>query len=241
MRNGFTFGEYSSWDFDAHVEKYPRISAPARKMQTFSVAGRNGDLHIMEDAWENYTQPYEIYFHGKRPSPEQARAIKAWLFSPDGYQRLEDVYDPEIYRMAICKGPLDIENRLNKYGRCTLQFDCAPQSYLKGGEDPLWFLEAGKLYNSTAFDAQPIITVYGTAAGTVTVGSTVVEIKAISNPIILDCEQMQAYSQPGEGAPESQNGNIYAPKFPVLAPGDNAIAFTGGITKLQIIPRWWTL
>lgn len=241
MDNGFTFGEYSTWDFDAYVEKYPRISVPARKMQTFAVAGRNGDLHIMEDAWDNYTQPYEIYFHGALPAPEQAHAIAAWLLGSAGYQRLEDVYDPNYYRMAICKGPLDIENRLNKYGRCTLHFDCAPQSFLKTGEYPQVFSASGMLHNTTAFNAQPIITVYGTDAGTVTVGSAVVEIKAISDPIILDCEQMQAYSQPGEGAPENQNGNIYAPVFPVLIPGENAIAFTGGITKIEIIPRWWTL
>lgn len=241
MHNGFVFGGRSTWEFDAYVEKYPRISVPARKMQTFSVAGRSGDLHIMEDAWDNYTQPYEIYFHGKLPSPEQAHAIAAWLFGPAGYQRLEDVYDPDYYRMAICKGPLDIENRLNKYGRCTVQFDCAPQSYLKHGENPVLFQAPGTLHNSTAFKANPIITVYGTDAGTVTIGSTVVEIKAISDPIILDCDRMQAYSQPGEGEPVNQNGNIYAPAFPVLAPGDNAIAFTGGITEIQIIPRWWTL
>lgn len=241
MRDGFRFGDHATWDFDTHVEKYPRISVPARKMQTFSVAGRNGDLHIMEDAWDNYTQPYEIYFHGELPSPEQAHEIAAWLFGTAGYQRLEDVYDRDIYRMAICKGPLDIENRINKYGRCTIHFDCAPQSFLKNGEFPVCFQTAGKLHNGTSFPAQPIITVYGTDAGTVTIGSTVVEIKAISDPIILDCEQMQAYSQPGEGAPENQNGNIHAPKFPVLAPGNNTIAFTGGITQIQIIPRWWTL
>lgn len=241
MDNGFKFGEHASWDFDAYVEKYPRISVPARKMHTLSVAGRNGDLHIVEDAWDNYTQPYEIYFHGKLPSPEQAHAIAAWLFASAGYQRLEDVYDPDYYRMAICKGPLDIENRLNKYGRCTLHFDCAPQSFLKQGEDTMLFTASGKLYNSTAFNAQPIIKVYGTGAGTVTIGTTVVEIKTISDPIILDCEQLQAYSLSGEGAPVNQNGNIYAPVFPVLLPGDNAIDFAGGITKIQIIPRWWTL
>lgn len=241
MLNGFTFGNYSTSDFNMRVERYPRQGGPSRKMQTFSVAGRNGDLHIMEDAWENYPQPYEVYFHSKLPTPEQAHKVKAWLFGSAGYQRLQDTYDHSCYRMAICKGPMDIENILNRYGRCTVIFDCAPQSFLACGEDPVWFPASGKLHNSTAFNAAPIITVYGTDAGTVTVGSRSVEIKTISAPIILDCDRMQAYSLSDNGEPVNQNGNIYAPEFPLLAPGDNAIAFTGGITKVKIIPRWWTL
>lgn len=241
MLNGFTFGDRSTWEFDMHVEKYPRISVPKRKMQTYTVPGRNGDLHVMEDAWENYTQPYEVYFHGKLPAPEQAHAIVAWLFGPAGYRRLQDAYDPNHYRMAICKGPLDIENKLNKYGRCTILFDCAPQSYLLEGEAAVSFSVPDRLFNPTMFPAQPIITVYGTGAGTLTVGSVVVDIKEITDPIILDCGRMQAYSQPGEGAPVNRNGSIYAPVFPVLSPGENVIAFAGGITKAEIIPRWWTL
>lgn len=240
-RDGFTFGNRSTWDFDMHAERYPRQVAPVRKMKTFSVAGRNGDLHVMEDAWENYPQPYEVYFHGDTPTPEQAHAIKAWLMGTGGYQILKDVYDPKHYRMAIYKGPLDIENKLNKYGRCTISFDCAPQSYLLDGVYPVTFTAAGTLHNPTAFDALPIVTVYGNAAGTVTLGAVTVDIKEISDPIILDCELMNAYSQPGEGAPVNQNRSIYAPKFPILSQGLNPVAFTGGITKIEIVPRWWTL
>jgi len=241
MHDGFTFGVKSTWDYSIHVERYPRQAIPARKMKTFSVAGRNGDLHVMEDAWENYTQSYDIYFHGDLPMPEQAHAVKAWLMGTAGYQKLVDMYDPGHYRMAVFKGPMDIDNILNKYGRCTVNFDCAPQSYLTVGDNPVMFSAAGTLHNPTSFKSCPIITVRGTAAGSVTVGSKTVEIKSITDPIILDCELMQAYSQPGEGAPVNQNANIYAPEFPTLGPGANPVAFTGGITNVEIIPRWWTL
>lgn len=241
MFDGFTFGDKATWDFDMHVERFPRQSAPARKMTTFSVPGRSGDLHAFEDAWENYTQSYEVYFHGNFPTPEQAHAVKAWLMGGSGYQILKDMYDPNYYRKAIFTGPMDIENILNKYGRCTINFNCAPQSYLVNGSSLIGFTAPGTLYNPTLFNAQPTITIYGTAAGTVSVGGVAVEIKSITDPIVLDCELMQAFSQPGEGAPVNQNSNIYVPEFPMLQPGANALAFTGGITKVEIIPRWWTL
>lgn len=241
MDNGFKFGDKGTWDFDMHVEHYPSQGGPARKSNTTSVLGRNGDLHLLQDAFENYTQPYACYFHGDLPTPEQAHAIKAWLLGDGSYRRLEDSYDPNHFRLASFLGPLDIANTLNKYGRCTVNFDCAPQSFLKSGEHAVVFSAAGSLQNPTAFTALPLITVYGTSAGTVTIGSFTVAINAISDPIILDCDTQNAYSQPGEGAPVNQNGNIRAVPFPSLTPGENVISFSGGITKLEIIPRWWEL
>ena len=241
MNSCFKFGEKSTNDFSMHVEKFPAQNGAQRKVSTVSVPGRNGDLHFQENAFNNYTQPYQCYFHNSLPAPELAHAVKAWLLGDGSYRRLEDTYDPNHFRLASFRGPLDIENILNKYGRCTVNFDCAPQSFLKSGEHAVVFSAASVLHNPTAFTARPLITVYGTGAGTVTIGGSTVIINEITDPIILDCELQDAYSQPGEGAPENQNGNIRAVPFPSLAPGDNVIAFTGGITKLEIIPRWWEL
>lgn len=241
MQNGFKFGDLSTSDFDMYAEKFPAQIGAQRKHSSVSVPGRNGDLHFLENAFSNYTQPYACYFHGDLPTPEQAHAVKAWLLGSGAYRRLEDVYDPNHFRLASFLGPIDIENILNKYGRCTVNFDCAPQSFLKSGEIAVEFSDAGILHNPTAFEALPLITVYGTDAGTVTIGEYTVTINAITDPIILDCDTQNAYSQPGEGALENQNGNIRTVPFPSLSPGDNVIAFTGGITNLEIIPRWWEL
>ena len=241
MQSGFKFGNKGTWDFDMRVEKFPSIGAPARKRQTVAVPGRSGELHLLQNAFDNYPQPYDCYFHSDRPAPEQAHAVKAWLLASGAYQRLEDTYDPEHFRLASFTGPLDIDNILNKYGRCTVNFDCDPRSFLKSGEIPVTFEAAGQLMNPTAFESLPLITVYGTAAGTVTVGTATVEIRSITDSIILDCETQNAYSQPGEGAPENKNESIKAIPFPTLAPGINPISFSGGITKIEIIPRWWEL
>lgn len=241
MDSGFKFGDKATWNFSMHVQKLPSQSAPARKRQTISVPGRNGDLHLQENAFDNLPVPYNCYFHGSDPAPDVAHAVKAWLLSSGAYQRLEDTYDPKHFRLAAFAGPLDIENRFNRYGVCTVIFDCDPRAFLKSGETMIEFAEAGTLINPTAFNALPLITVYGTGPGTVTVGTTTVTIHAITEPIVLDCEQQEAYSQPGEGAPENKNADICAIPFPELLPGENAVAFDGDITKVEIIPRWWEL
>lgn len=242
MHSGFQFGTKATWDFNMHVQKRPQQGAAKRRMQTFSVPGRNGELHIQEDSFENFPMDYYCYFHAdNKPSPCQAHAIKSWLGASGAYQRLEDTYDPEHFRLATFTGPIDIENRLNRYGICTVSFDCDPRAFLKQGELPMSFSSPGEIYNPTNFPALPLITVIGTDSGTVTIGEYTVKINAIDVPIILDCELQDAYSNPCEGAPANKNGDILAMPFPMLNPGANLISFAGGITGVEIIPRWWEL
>jgi len=40
---------------------------------------------------------------------------------------------------------------------------------------------------------------------------------------------------------EPKNDQVVGSGFPVLYPGDTTITFTGGITKIEIEPRWMTL
>lgn len=241
MGNGFTFGNHSAADFNMRVEKLPKQNGPKRKRKTVSVAGRNGDLHFDEDSFENYVQPYECYFHGDKPTPEMAHAIKEWLLSSGVYQRLSDAYDPNHFRLATFVGPINIDNILSEYGRCIINFDCAPQSFLLDGELTFSFTQSAELINPTAFFAKPIITVYGTGPGVLTVGDATVQIKALSDQITLDCDIQNAYRQVGDAAIENKNSDIYAPEFPELASGSNTISWTGAITKVEIIPRWWTV
>ena len=237
----FQYDGKCSTDFGMHVEKYPTQFGAVRKRTTIKVAGRNGDLHYVEDAFENYTQKYECYFHGDRSTPEQAHAIKGWLLGGGGYLRLEDVYDPEHFRLAACVGPIDVENILNKYGRCTVEFDCKPQAFLKSGEFPIDFENSnGTLTNPTDFNARPMICLYGTGAGTFSVNGVTVDILEIDGSMTLDCEMLNAFFDGGDII-VNKNACIYAPEFPVLKPGKNTYQFTGDIQAVRFIPRWWEL
>lgn len=236
MFDGFVFDGKSTRDFHARVERYPRLGVPSRKFETVQVPGRNGDLHMEQDAFSNYSQSYEIYFHAPIASPEQAHAVKAWLMGGKGYRRLEDVYDPAHFRLAAFSGPMDISNWLNKYGRCTVEFDCKPQAFLKSGETVFTLMDAATIRNPCAFTARPFITVYGAGSGVLTVGGVEVSILALDGHLSLDCD-LQHASKDGQ----NQNSAVYAPEFPALLPGDNEISWDGGITHIEIIPRWWEL
>lgn len=229
----FIFNGKSSNDFSLSVQRYPNYNAPAKVVESISVPGRSGALKISTGAFENVPRKYDCFFKG---DSNTARAIKMWLLSNSGYARLEDSYDTTVYRMAQFEGPADIEAIRNRFGRLVISFDCKPQLFLKSGEDVLTFTAANVVYNPTEFTALPLIRVYGTAPSTLTVGNTIVQINAINEYVDLDCELQDAFK-----GISNCNGNIYAPDFPKLPPGGTGISFSGGITKIEIKPRWWTV
>ena len=82
------------------------------------------------------------------------------------------------------------------------------------------------------------LTVTGTGAGTLTVGGRTVTIKNLPDGyVILDCEAQNAYGAGGV----NRNATISAPEFPALETGETAVSWTGSITGVSVIPRWWTL
>lgn len=226
----------SSDDVGVVVEYSPPLNGPERVLETVQVPGRSGGLLIDTGAFRNYEQAYEIYFSsGRDKAPAGARAVRAWLMGPSGYQRLEDSYDPDTYRMALFAGPVDFENWMLRRGRATLEFDCQPQRWLKSGEQPVAVESGQKLYNLWR-PAKPLITFTGN--GTLTVGGSTVTVTGTIGEVTLDCELQDAYQ-----GNTNLNGSVEVENhaWPVLDPGETQITFAGGISGVKIIPRWWRL
>ena len=237
MNAYFNFNGHSTLEFGMAVESRPNQNAPKRRRTAISIPGRNGNLHYDEDIFENIDVTYNVWFRGDVPTPEQAHAVKSWLLSQKGYSRLEDKYDPDRFRLASFAGPMNISDILGRYGRCKIKFDCDPRCFLKSGEFPVNLENGGVLYNPTAFVAKPQIYIYGDGAGCLTVEGVTVTIHDMTTGTMLDCENELARALGDVG--QSMDGDIYAPEFPELQPGENRVTFSGGITYVQIIPRWW--
>ena len=235
--NYFIFGGRSSLDFDIRVEKCPMFSAAQRIVERQTVPGRSGDLLIDTGAYSNINQAYEIWFRNpQRPTVQAAREIALWLLSGQGYIRLEDSYDPDIFRQALFAGPLDVENWMLTHGRATLEFDCKPQRYLKQGQYPI-AVQSGQAIGNQWMPALPLIKITGTGNGQLVVGNSQVSISDMTGAITLDCDVQNAYN----GTLNLNNNTTITGGWPVLATGQTAISFSGGITAVEITPRWWTL
>ena len=126
----FEFNGISSDTMGLYVEKFPPRPFPSRKVETFDVPGRSGDLVIDQNAYTNTIQEYEVFIKGGSEGFQaKAEAIAAWLLGVKGYADLVDEYDPTIYREARFIGGISFVNSLNRFGRATLTFSCKPQRY----------------------------------------------------------------------------------------------------------------
>ncbi len=234
-----TWDGITSDSLNCIVERYPIYTVPRRKQSAISVPGRNGDLLLQQQAYSNYIQAYDVYLSGPRNGskmPEVAQAVAAWL-NVGGYRKLVDDYTPGSYRMAFFQGPLELENIFNLFGRATVEFNCKPQRFLDSGDTAQTVsASGGKITNPTAYNAKPLITVYGSGAAILQVGEYVCTLAAIDGSITLDSDTENAYK-----GVANLNSQVTIPEFPELVPGDNEITWTGDITSVEIIPRWWTL
>ena len=222
--------------YNVVVERFPNQPGPSRRYEVIPVQGRNGDLLIDGNAYDNYIQSYDIYFNAeKNKTPAGARAVRQWLQQPIGYQKLEDSYDPQFFRMAYYSGPTDIENVMNLFGRATLSFTCKPQRWRKEGQFSTLYSFPTKLYNEW-FPALPLIKVNGTGAGNLYVGSYTVNVLSLDEYVYLDSETQNAYKDT-----LNKNNTIYAPDFPILQPGETLISWDGEIESVEVTPRWWTV
>ena len=80
--------------------------------------------------------------------------------------------------------------------------------------------------------SEPVITVYGSGAITLMVGTTLVELTDIYSSIVLDCALQEAYLG------STLMNDHMSGDFPVLKPGMNAISWSGTVTKVVIKPNW---
>lgn len=239
------FNGKSSTDFGIICQYYPDDMTPSLKCSTVSVAGRNGDLHFSEHSYNNVSRKYSVYLSAECIKFAKAmRMFTAWLNSVDGYAKLQDDYDPEVFRMARYLGGTSVEDAMNKFGSAEIEFDCKPQKFLISGEDIRENEE--HIYNPTYNDASPLIeltldlteltddTTLNFNGNLFTISEDLADTS--QSNIIIDSEIYDMYS-------DTMNLNGYcAGAFPVLHTGDNTIAWDDDvITDIKIRPRWWVL
>ena len=121
-----------------------------------------------------------------------------------------------------------------------LNFDCKPQRFLKTGELPIEVEKNGisRIQNPTGFSSLPLIRVFGTSGGTLTIGDQEITISDFGNEIVIDSEIQDVYL----GTTNKNSLVKFMDKgFPSLGVGETSISFTGGITKVEVTPRWYTI
>lgn len=218
-----------------HLQAPIEFSEAVPVVEAQTIPGRNGDLIWETGSYENRSGSASCFCLQKDVEKAISSAGR-FLMGKKGYRRLETSDDPDHYWMARVENSPQITMRLRTLAPFEIGFDCKPQRFVKAGENPVVFTESGSLFNQYGQVASPFITLYGKGSGWLTIGDCTVGVKALDGTLYLDSDTQNAYNNNG-----NQNMSIVAPTFPTLSDGEIPIAFSGGIERVEIIPRWWEL
>lgn len=230
------FGGEASGDYGMVIAEAPAFDRPTRKQNVYNVPGRNGAIILPDEAFDDTVRSYRVWLAKDKRQDLTAAvdAVSAWLMSQTGYNRLEDNFEPDIFRLAYFSGAPTFTNELMQYGETTLTFNCRPERFLKNGEMAINATTPLTIYNPTRFDAKPLIHIEGSGTVSIVVSGRVMTA-TVSDFINIDCDTMNAYREPYE----NKNGDITG-DFAKLVPGENAITITGA-TLATITPRYFTI
>jgi len=236
-RGLIVYGGEASSDYGMVVAEAPSFERPTRKQSVYTVPGRNGAVVFQQDAWEDVVRSYQVWLadDAEKDLVDQVDAFEAWLNSQKGYQRLEDSFEPDIFRLAYYSGGIGVSNHLTQYGEATLSFTCRPERFYKSGEQPVTVVNGDKINNPTRFAAKPLIHIEGSGTVTITCGGKTMSA-SVTDYINIDCEQMNAYRLPAENKNSQISGS-----FPTIEPGINTVGITGTVSLCTITPRYFTI
>lgn len=233
------FNNISSDMLGIVVEIPPHYEIAERSYDSIEVPGRGTVLLDMQ-GYKNASREYQIAIvEAGEDFSSLAPRIADWLNSGVGYLRLEDSYHPDQYALARLANPVQVYNMLQQAGRATITFDRKPKRYLKSGDRPLVINSSTGLTikNPTQYQTNPLLKVYGTSGGSVFINNKEVKIKDIVEYIIVDCDIRKVHK-----GQSNKNDLVELPNgWPTLDDGVNVITFNGGITSIELTPRWWRL
>ena len=233
MYDVLTFNGVSFADYGTYYDSSQIFITPEKQTEFFQIPGRSGDLSIFQNRYANVSIPYNCFI--RKNFAQNYTNLMNYLLSQDGYGRLEDSKEADVYRMAQFVNQNEpTTGAFLKYGSFTLTFNCKPQKWLKSGENAIYVDDSVTIVNPTQFDAKPLIEVTG--IGTITINGSAMTLSTNTSQTYIDCDIQDAY----EGT-INRNGDLtLTDGFPVLNPGLNSVSVSSGCT-INIYPRWWRL
>ena len=239
-----TFNGQSTEQLGLISQAIPVYEFPKKNYTYTHIPGRNGDLVMDSRSYENVERTYYLacIYANNTVFRDNAAMIISWLMGAKGYCRLEDSYEPDVYRMASYVNNGSLTDIYETATTLNVTFNCKPQRYLKSGDVEVNIASLDP--NPTIYDALPLIKFKPTAVGTltITVGNYVVEVDVVESMVnkdnYIDSEIQHCYMEGNI----SINEHVTLSEFPVLKAGTTSITFTGvNCSTKTIKPRWWKL
>ena len=223
----FTFKGIDSREMGVIVTAMPETVRAERRIESITVAGRNGSLHTDEGVYESYDRTMECALIKRAKLDE----ITAWLVGSGGMTFSTE--PDKVYRVTIAN-KISIAQMMRVFQKFQVVMDTQPFKYsVNAAGDALELTAPTTIRNSGTVYSEPIITVYGSGDITLTVNGADFPLYGVQESITIDSEMMEVFK-----GNANQNGKYGGVEFPRFEVGKNEISWTGNVNKIKIQPRW---
>ena len=229
MTDYFIWNGVDCRQYGIHVSELPPITIPLERSTQTNVPGRPGSLTQLEgeDVYDDMILTATCFIS----DPAQIPAIAAWL---KGCGTVTFANRTGGYYKARIANQIPFEKVLRGNPHCTfaVNFRCFPFWYQDNVSDITVTTSGTMVTNPGTVYSEPILTITGSGNITLMVGTTIVELTDISGNIVLDCALKEAYKE------NILMNDHMSGEFPVLKPGENAISWSGNVTRITVKPYW---
>ena len=223
----FTFNGIDSREMGVIVTAMPETVRAERRIESITVAGRNGSLHTDEGVYESYDRTMECALIKRARLDE----ITAWLV---GSGEMAFSTEPDkVYRVTIAN-KISIAQMMRVFQKFQVILDTQPFKYsVNAAGDALELTAPTTIRNSGTVYSEPLITVYGSGDITLNINGEDFPMYGVQESITIDSEMMEVFK-----GSTNQNGKYGGAEFPRFEVGKNEISWTGNVSKIKIQPRW---
>jgi len=229
MTDYFIWNGVDCRQYGIHVSELPPITIPLERSTQTNVPGRPESLTQLEgeDVYDDMILTATCFIS----DPAQIPAIAAWL---KGKGAMTFANRTGGYYKARIANQIPFEKVLQGNPHCTfaVNFRCYPFFYADASDDITITTPGTIITNPGSVYSEPKITLTGSGDITLMVGTTIMELTDITGSIVIDSALQEAYIG------NTLMNDHMSGDFPVLKPGQNAISWTGTVTRVVVRPNW---
>lgn len=225
---GFTLGDQTtSASLGLRLTAPVAIPAAVRAVDDIEVEGRAGTL-TRYTGWEDTEIELEIAV----PIRDELHQYRQAAHELTNASTIAFTGESGVYRKVKHCEVGELRRELSGWGFFTARLTCQPFTYLTEGLKPVTLTASGTITNPGLLDADPIITITGTGALSLTINARVYHVNSPAGSVTLDSERLIAHVS---GRVQT---DALTEAFPVLKPGLNRITLGTGISKVVVVPNW---
>lgn len=229
----FNFGSKNSYDdFGILIAQRPSIPSPKRRISTTNIPGRDSNLRFDEKTYEDITLTVECSVKDKQNLANKLDDIKAWLFNA-GESNLTFNFQSDKKYIAQVVNAIDFKQVYKYFSEFPILFNCRPFKYAVDNTVVIINQSKTSVTNPGTIESEPVISIYGSGDIVLKINGEQISFKGITEKVIVNSVIQDCYDDSGNNLNGKMSG-----EFLKLKPGENIIEWSGGVTKIELLPNW---